>query len=76
MKVSERNKLISECMGKYKKVYDDYFPRGKPLEDKEWEECIQKMDEVASEYKKDIPDISGKLCMVFLNDIQYLKDKK
>lgn len=83
MKVPERNKLIAECIGKYQKIHDDYFPRGKPLEDEEWEECIDKMDEVAGQYKKDIPEISGRLCMVFLDDIQeyhekwinYLKDK-
>ena len=70
MKVPERNKLIAKCAGEMQKVHDDYFPRGKPLEDDEWERCIKEMDSVALNYRKDIPNISGSLCMVYLNDIE------
>lgn len=69
MKVPERNKMISECAGELQKVHDDFFPRGKPLEDSEWEECVKKMDCIAFKYKE-IPNISGSLCMAFLNDIE------
>lgn len=75
MKVPERNKLISECIKEFEKVHDDFFPRGKPLEDLEWEECIKKMDLIAEKYRKEIPNISGQLCMVFLNDIQEYHEK-
>lgn len=70
MKVPERNKLISDCVSEYQKIHDDYFPRGSPLNDEQWEECIHKMDEVSAKYKEDIPNISGALCMAFLDDIE------
>ena len=41
----------------------------------QWEDAIHKMDEIALKYKKDIPSISGKLCMIFLEDIEEY-DKK
>ena len=69
MKVPERNKLISDCVSEYQKIHDDYFPRGSPLNDKQWEECIHKMDEISEKYKK-IPNISGALCMAYLDDIE------
>jgi len=75
MKVPERNKMIAECITEFQKVHDDYFPRGKPLDDKQWEDAIHKMDEIALKYRKDIPNISGKLCMIFLEDIEEY-DKK
>ena len=69
MKVPERNKLISECIRELEKVHDDFFPRGKPLDDSEWEELVQKMDGISFKYKE-IPNISAQLCMTFLNDIE------
>lgn len=70
MNVKERNKVIAECVAAFQKVHDDFFPRGKPLGDEEWKNCIDAMDEVAERYRKEIPTISGKLCMAFLDDIE------
>lgn len=69
MRVPERNKMIAECAKELQKVHDDYFPRGNPLEDSEWEEVIKVMDGVTSKYTE-IPNISGELAMAFLNDIE------
>jgi hypothetical protein len=70
MTVPERNKMIAECVSEFQEVHDKYFPRGKPLEDEDWTECVKAMDSVAAKYRKDIPTISGKLCMAFLDDIE------
>lgn len=70
MKVPERNRLIAECVHEVQKIHDEFFPRGKPLEDSEWSECIAKMDEVLAEYRKEIPNISGAVCMAYLDDIE------
>ena len=70
MNVKERNKVIAECITEFQKVHDDFFPRGKPLSDDEWQYCIAAMADVAEKYRKDIPTISGKLCMAFLDDIE------
>lgn len=70
MKVAERNTMIAECVGEYQKIHDEYFPRGKPLEDSEWEEVIGKMDAISDKYKKEIPNISASICMAYLDDIE------
>ena len=70
MKVADRNKLIAECVGEYQKVHDENFPRGKPLDDSEWEKLVHKMDAIADKYRSEIPNISGSLCMAYLNDIE------
>lgn len=75
MKVQERNNLIAECVSRYQQVHDKYFPRGKPLEDPEYEDCIHEMDAIALEYKKTIPNISGTICMAYLDDIQEYHEK-
>lgn len=75
MKVQERNNLIAECVSRLQEVHDKYFPRGKPLDDTEYEKCIKDMDAVALEYKKTIPNISGAICMAYLDDIQEYHEK-
>lgn len=70
MKVPERNALIDECISEFEKIHHEYFPRGDCLSDEKYEELINKMNDVAEKYKKDIPNISGDLCMAFLDDIE------
>ena len=70
MKVPERNKMIADCVSEFQRIHDEYFPRGKPLDDGDWEKCVKAMDSIADKYRKDIPTISGKLCMVYLDDIE------
>ena len=70
MNVLERNTMIADCVKEFQEVHDMYFPRGKPLEDEQWQSCIDKMDAIAAKYKKEIPNISGALCMAYLNDIE------
>lgn len=70
MTVHDRNSLIDNCIVEMKVVHDKYFPRGKPLSDSDWRKCIDEMNEVAEKYKEEIPMISGRLCMTFLDDIE------
>ena len=71
MTIEERNNLIDDAIVKYKVCHDKYFPVGRSLTDKEWEDYIQDMDGIAGEFKNSkIADLSGELCMCFLNDIE------
>lgn len=71
MTVQERNDLISKCISEYKDIHDKYFPRGGALSDSDWETYIRDMDGVAEKYKDTgVKNISAKLCMVFLDDVE------
>ena len=56
-------------------IHNHYFPRGNPLDDLQWKECITKVDDTVKAYKDDIPSIMGALGMAFLDDIEEY-DKK
>lgn len=62
--------MIAECVAEYQKVHDEFFPRGKPLDDSRWKECIKQMDEITAKYKREIPTIAGSICMAYLDDIE------
>lgn len=68
--IEGNEEMIADCISEYRKVHDDFFPRGKPLEDAQWEECIKQMDEITAKYKREIPTIAGSIAMAFLDDIE------
>ena len=78
MKAADRNNLMYEAIQEFQKCHDKYFPTKRSLNDSEWESFIHEMDAIADKYKDNPIKISvfvGKICMVYLDDIQEY-DKK
>lgn len=76
MTFPQRNDLIDEMLVKYKMLHDKYSNNIRILTDEEWKEYIDSMDSVANQYKDSkIIDISGKLCMLFLDDTEMIQKK-
>lgn len=74
--IEARNRLIDDALINYKGCHDRHFPVGRGLTDSEWEEYIAEMDIIAATYRdSNISELSGKLCMAFLDDVEYV-DKK
>lgn len=73
MTIQQRNDLIDEAIVAYKVCHDKYFPNGRSLTDEEWKAYIDEMDAISAEYKAtNISELSGKLCMAFLDDTEYV----
>jgi tRNA splicing ligase len=66
---------ISTGLDELLQIHNQYFPRGNPLDDSQWKECISQIDDTVKKYKDDIPSIMGALGMAFLDDIEEY-DKK
>lgn len=76
MTFPERNKLIDEAIVEYKKIHDRYTCNTHVLTDEEWKQYVNDMDRVADHYKNTkISTISGKLCMLFLDDTEEIYKK-
>lgn len=76
MTVEERNDLIDDAIVAYKGCHDKYFPIGRSLSHAEWQNLRDEMDAIAYKYKKtSIAELSGTLCMAFLDDIAFVHKK-
>ena len=76
MTIEERNRLIDDALVNFKGCHDRHFPVGRSLTSEEWETFIAEMDAIADKYKKsNIADLSGKLCMIFLDDVEVVHKK-
>ena len=76
MTFPQRNELIDEMLVKYKMLHDKYSNNKRILTDEEWKEYVDSMDSVANQYKDSkIINISGKLCMLFLDDTEMIQKK-
>ena len=70
MTIEERNNLIDDALINYKGCHDRHFPVGRSLTDDEWVAYIEELDAINDTYKDtNIADLSGKLCMLFLDDV-------
>lgn len=74
--IETRNRLIDDVFINYKGCHDRHFPVGRSLTESEWETYIAEMDAIADKYKKTtIAELSGKLCMIFLDDVEMVHKK-
>ena len=74
--IETRNRLIDDAIVNFKGCHDRHFPVGRSLTDPEWEKFVAEMDGIADKYKEtNIEDISGRLCMIFLDDVEVVHKK-
>ena len=77
MTFTERNEILQQINKSYSDIHDKYTSKVSILTDEEWKSYIAEMDAVANEYKsKDMfKDFSGKLCMAYLDDTEYVQKR-
>ena len=76
MTFPERNNLIDEAIVKYKKIHDRFTCNAHVLTYGEWKQYVDDMDSIAESYKNTkISMISGRLCMLFLDDTEEIYKK-
>ena len=74
--IEVRNEQIDEMITEYKVCHDSNFPEGRSMTDEEWHKAVNDFDSVATRYKDtNFGVLSGKLCMAFLDDIEYVHKK-
>lgn len=74
--IEQRNEQINEMITEYKVCHDSNFPEGRSMTDEEWHKAVDDFDSVATKYKDtNFGALSGKLCMAFLDDIEYVHKK-
>ena len=76
MTFNQRNEYIDDAIRQFKTLHDKYTSSSSILEDDEWKSYIGGMDAVAGMYKEtNLEDIIGRICMVFLDDTEYVQKR-
>ena len=71
MTISERHEEINKIFKNLKAAHEKYFPPGRKLTDKEWDDFIKESWSVAEQYKgTNLQDFAGRLTMLFSDDIE------